>query len=457
VRHTPSGNFLLADFGNFAVRLLLPDGSTRLLAGTAQVNGRTDGAAGVGRVTYVYGLTDDYNGKVYVADSANRLGGLIRAITYATGVLSTIAGNTAPSDAFILANAPTAGKSWGYANGVGTSAQIPSPSSITLDPVAGVVYVADASSMNLRRLDLATSRIEKFVGDDPTAPAVPRTGYQNGPIAIANFMCVRARQLARVFSVALLARCSRSLAPALRALRGARALRYVRGGRRAQSRCLRVRAPPPCNPPPRRSPGPGFMTPALGADSQIVADCRGGYVRRIHGFVASPSASPSASRSATRSASPSPSPSSPCGVFTGSTFGLLPGNFNPGPYNGNNIRVRGGCAIDYVSIDPGGSSGTDGGDNVRITQVCGGGQFVAFGFALAGRGNPGCINGRTSTFSGQVCNSGNSGWSGLSSIGPFACKDGTVDPQSYTSTCTPEWRIADYTYTLPARLCAADA
>jgi hypothetical protein len=56
-----------------------------------------------------------------------------------------------------------------------------------------------------------------------------------------------------------------------------------------------------------------------------------------------------------------------------------------------------------------------------------------------------------------VCNSGNSGWSGLSSIGPFACKDGTVDPQTYSSNCDSSWLIADYSYTLPARLCAADA
>jgi hypothetical protein len=192
------------------------------------------------------------------------------------------------------------------------------------------------------------------------------------------------------------------------------------------------------------------MTPALGADAQIVSDCGGGYVRRIHRFTVSPSASPSAS--------PSPSPSSQCGVFTGSTFGLLPGNFTPGPYNGSNIRVRAGCAIEYVSISPGAALGTDAG-TVVISQVCGGGPFVAFGFALAGRNNPGCINGRTSTFSGQVCNSGNSGWSGFSSIGPFACKNGTVDPQTYIPgpSCANEWRIADYTYTLPARLCAADA
>ena len=212
------------------------------------------------------------------------------------------------------------------------------------------------------------------------------------------------------------------------------------------------------------------MCPARGANVQFNSDCLAGIVRVVSRFVASPSASPSVSPSPTssvaaspsftptRTVSPSPSPSSPCGVFVGNTYGQLPGNFNPGPYDGNTIRVLGGCAIDYVSIQPGGTVGTQGGAD-RITQVCGGNQFVAFGYALAGLGNPGCINGRTSTYNGGwTCASGNAGWTGLVSIGPFACLDGTVDPQMYTANgCTADWSITDYTYTLPARLCAANA
>ena len=193
----------------------------------------------------------------------------------------------------------------------------------------------------------------------------------------------------------------------------------------------------------------GFMCPARGADALVIVDDSAtGSARIVSRHVASSSASPSVSPSVAPSVSPSatssstPSPSSPCTPFNLNTNGALPANWNPGPYT--SIRVDKGAAIDYVAINPGGTVGTVAPGNTFITSVCGGAPFVGFGFKTASTSSPSCIQGR------RGCQSGHS-WSGLTSIGPFACQDGTVDPT--TASANSGFDDSDYEYTLPPHIC----
>ena len=405
---------IVVDSKNYDLRLVAADGSTELFAGTPMTYGHADGAVNVARFGLSMGSpTEEYQGSVYMCDAFSTTG-YVRAITVGTRVMRTLLGNAAPDAAAILAGAPNAAVQYGYANGVGTNAQLPNPSALLLDAAGGALFVSDSTAANIRRVDLATGEISAFLGSNPRGPSTNVvTGYQNGPIAAATTMCVlaAAETLARA---ARRASAARAVAPAGR--------------------------PPPARAAPiaplalarRRLNAGGFMCPARGADVQFNADCLAGVVRVISRFVASPTASPTASPSSSgsasvraspsatasvaasataspsRAASLTPSPSSACGVFAGNTYGQLPGNFNPGPYDGNNIRVQGACTLDYVLIDPAGTVGTQGSAD-RITRVCGGQQFVAFGYALAGQGNPGCIHGRTSTLNGGwTCASNNS-------------------------------------------------
>jgi sugar lactone lactonase YvrE len=124
-----SGNVLVADTGNNAIRRISPAGVVSTVAG-ASTAGAIDGASGVARFNQPRGVAVDGGGNVYVADYGNQL---LRHIT-AGGVVSTLAGAAGIA---------------GNVDSVGASARFYDPTGLTADGTT--VFVVDASNNLIRR------------------------------------------------------------------------------------------------------------------------------------------------------------------------------------------------------------------------------------------------------------------------------------------------------------------
>ncbi len=134
-----SGNVYVADAGNFTVRKIASGGGVSTLAGTANLNGFTDGACNVALFSSLFsmspfggpsGVAVDSGGNVYVADQRNHL---IRKIT-SGGSVTTLAGLAQTS---------------GSPDGAGSVARFNFPAGIALDG-AGTLYVADTANHTIR-------------------------------------------------------------------------------------------------------------------------------------------------------------------------------------------------------------------------------------------------------------------------------------------------------------------
>lgn len=117
------GNAYVADTGNSTIRKIGPDGLVTTLAGTAGAIGNADGAGEAARFRYPRGLVVDGSGNMFVADSGNST---VRKIA-PNGLVSTFAG--------------TAGVP-GSADGTGSAAQFAFPVALAIDQ-AGNLFVAD--------------------------------------------------------------------------------------------------------------------------------------------------------------------------------------------------------------------------------------------------------------------------------------------------------------------------
>ena len=124
-----SGNIYVADSYNHRIRKITPTGIVSTFAGTGTA-GYLDGTSILSQFNMPFDVSVDINGNVYVADSANQK---IRKIT-ATGDVSTLAGSTE-----------------GYANGNGTLAQFDYPYGVSVD-ITGNVYVADLNNNKIRKI-----------------------------------------------------------------------------------------------------------------------------------------------------------------------------------------------------------------------------------------------------------------------------------------------------------------
>ncbi len=127
------GNFYVADAGNNLIRKITYAGIVTTLSGIADSAGYRDGPVSQALFNNPTGVATDEAGNVYVADNGNHV---IRKITKATGMVSTIAGS--------------AGKA-GYADGTGTSALFNSPFGIAIDS-ADNLYVADTDNNFIRKI-----------------------------------------------------------------------------------------------------------------------------------------------------------------------------------------------------------------------------------------------------------------------------------------------------------------
>jgi sugar lactone lactonase YvrE len=129
-----AGNLFVGDSGNSLIRKIAAGGVVTTFAGTAGVNGWTDGQGGAALFNEPSGIAIDANGNIYVADSGNDT---IRKITSA-GSVTTLAGMPAGESGVIEGPA-------------GAAAQFFIPAAVAVD-ASGNVYVSDTYDHEIRKV-----------------------------------------------------------------------------------------------------------------------------------------------------------------------------------------------------------------------------------------------------------------------------------------------------------------
>ena len=175
-----SGNLYVADTNNFTIRKITPAGGVTTLAGSAGVDGSTDGTGLNASFSYPTGITVDSSGNLFVTeDSAG--GKPVRKITPAgvvttpvnTGGCDPFAAQGIAVDAgdnlyvvsdsgFVICKITSAGASTvlagsfgaGSTDGTGSAAEFDNPTGITLDS-GGNLYVSDTSNDTIRKITSA--------------------------------------------------------------------------------------------------------------------------------------------------------------------------------------------------------------------------------------------------------------------------------------------------------------
>jgi len=144
-----AGNFYIADMNNNVIRkVAISTGLISTVAGNGTAGDSGDGGqAPNAELRVPVGLAFDSAGNFYIAESG---GNIIRKVTVATGVITTVAGNG------------TAGYSGD--GGLATSAELNGPVGIAAD-AAGDLYIADASNEAVREVNAGTGMIATVAGN----------------------------------------------------------------------------------------------------------------------------------------------------------------------------------------------------------------------------------------------------------------------------------------------------
>jgi len=204
------GNIFVADFGNYCIRKISPDGNVTTVIGNRK-KGYQDGPALSTSFSALNGIVFDKEGNLYIAD-ATRIRKWVRSLN----VVTTVAGseNSGSSDgdgikaSFGLVYSLTmdnggnlfvtdvinnnvrkvsnaghvstlAGSIQGYADGNGKNALFNFPGAIVFDSAKGSLYLADAGNFRVRNLNTA--------GDVFTYAGNGNFGYVDGRFFNAEF------------------------------------------------------------------------------------------------------------------------------------------------------------------------------------------------------------------------------------------------------------------------------
>ena len=127
---TATGDYVMTDCSNHAVRVVTPGGAVRTLAGNRE-RGFVEGQGAAARFNCPIGLAVDVGDSIRVTDYGNHA---VRRVTMA-GAVSTVAGNGQQ----------------GYADGEGAAARFNRPSAVVVDK-EGTIVVADGDNHRLRRM-----------------------------------------------------------------------------------------------------------------------------------------------------------------------------------------------------------------------------------------------------------------------------------------------------------------
>jgi sugar lactone lactonase YvrE len=147
-----AGNIYIADAVGNQILKVSPGGTVTLVAGTGIPGaGGDNSTATLAQLNQPSGVAIDSSGNVYVADTGNNR---IRKITFATGIITTIAGNGAAT--------------YGGDNGVSTGAEVNQPVDVALDG-SGNLYIADTGNNRIRKIAAATGIITTVAGNGGNA------------------------------------------------------------------------------------------------------------------------------------------------------------------------------------------------------------------------------------------------------------------------------------------------
>lgn len=127
-----ANNLYVADTGNNTIRKITPAGDVTTFAGTAGVEGNTNGYRTMATFSGPHGLSIDNAGILYIADTSNSS---VRKIDTNTGQVDTMAG----------------GNTFGSMDGTGADAQFNNLYGVTVDS-AGNLYVADSNNNIIRKI-----------------------------------------------------------------------------------------------------------------------------------------------------------------------------------------------------------------------------------------------------------------------------------------------------------------
>ncbi|MBI4658526.1 MAG: immunoglobulin domain-containing protein [Verrucomicrobia bacterium] len=160
-----AGNVFVADLNNNRIRKLTPDGVVSTLAGSVQ--GFSDGTGSEARFFLPGGVVVDSQGNVYVGDNANHT---IRRIT-PVGVVGTLAGLEGVS---------------GPVDGTGSATRFNSPWGLAVD-TTGNLYVADLLNHTIRMITPRgeVSTVAGWAGEIGSADGTGNAARFNRPYGVA--------------------------------------------------------------------------------------------------------------------------------------------------------------------------------------------------------------------------------------------------------------------------------
>lgn len=168
----PDGDLILADRGNHRVRRIdLTTGAITTIAGNGELAHSGDGGPAVqAGITNPFGLLFDGSGKLLIFDTESHT---VRRVDLATGIISTVIGNTRQ----------------GFAGdgGPGVEAELYRPHNGVLDPAGRLVF-GDSFNQRIRRWDPHTGVITTIAGSGERGTAADGTPARSAPFTFFGAM-----------------------------------------------------------------------------------------------------------------------------------------------------------------------------------------------------------------------------------------------------------------------------